>query len=383
MQSMADAQGIRCMIMRGGTSKGAYFLADDLPSDSEARDRLLLRIMGTPDPRQIDGIGGATPLTSKVAVVSPSPAGSATDVDYLFLQLGVGEPMVTDRQNCGNLLAGIGPFALERGLVAADGAGGEGAKRETSIRIRMVNTDSAATATFPVADGMPIYRGGTDISGVPGTAAPIRLDFEGIAGGSCGSLLPTGRPVDGIAGVACTLIDNGMPVIVMRADAVGVVGYESCAELEGDQNLRSKLESIRLASGPLMNLGDVSATSVPKLTLVAPPVDGGSLCTRTFIPHSCHEAIGVLGAVSVATAALMPDSPAASVLAIPCDDGSPSDPGSGPNDWVIRIEHPTGTFEAAIRASVGIDGLPVVERAGIIRTARKLMDGLVFPRDDR
>lgn len=356
----ARADGIRCMLMRGGSSKGAYFVRADLPDDPAARDLVLLEAMGSPDPRQIDGIGGAHPLTSKVALVAPSPDDQA-DVDYLFLQVAVDEASVSDGQTCGNLLAGVGPFALERALFAA----GRAATTAT-VRIRMVNTGAIATATFSVADGAPVYDGDTAISGVPGTAAPIRLDFEGVAGGSTGSLLPTGSARDVVAGVECTLIDNGMPVVVARADALGVTGYEDCAHLEADEVLRSKLHDLRMEAGRLMNLGDVTEATVPKLTLVAPPRAGGHLCTRTFIPHRCHDAIGVLGAVSVATAALLPESPAHGVL------------GSAPDD-VVTVEHPTGTLDAAITMTV-VHGQPTVERAGIIRTARKLMDGTVFPR---
>ena len=352
--------GVRCMVMRGGTSKGLYFLVDDLPADEAERDDLLLRIMGSPDRRQIDGMGGAHPLTSKVAVVGPSADGSA-DVDYHFLQVVVDEAVVTDRQNCGNLLAGVGPFALERGLVGAPPG------FIARVRIRMVNTGGLATATVPVLDGRPRYDGPTAISGVPGTAAPIRLDFEGVAGSSCGALLPTGRTVDEVCGLRVTLIDNGMPVVVLAAGDLGVTGLEPCAELEADSRLRDTLEKVRVAAGPLMNLGDVGPATVPKLTLVAPPADpAATLATRTFIPHRCHDAIGVLGAVSVATAALLPEGPAADVARL---DGT----------GTVTVEHPTGTFEAAVDL-VTVDGKPVVERAGIIRTARKLMDGVVFPR---
>lgn len=354
------ATGVRCMVMRGGSSKGAFFVADDLPSVPDSRNRLLMELLGSPDDRQIDGIGGAHPLTSKVAVVGPSQEGD-TDVDYLFLQVGVGEAVVSDGQNCGNLLAGVAAFAIERELVGIDNK-----QSEASIRINMVNTNSKALVTCSVKDGMPVYEGNTAISGVPGTAAPIRLDFEGIAGGSTGALLPTGRVVDEIEGVSCTLIDNGMPVVVMRADDVGITGTESCAVLEADQRLRTALETIRLAAGEAMNLGDVSETTVPKLTMVSSPRHGGDIGTRTFIPHRCHEAIGVLGAVSVATAALLPGSPASDVL-------------SGGRDGRVVLEHPTGAFEAAVGLEM-VNGEPVVERAGIIRTARKLMDGVVFPR---
>lgn len=352
---------VRCMMMRGGTSKGAYFIEADLPTGS-ARDELLCRIMGTPDARQIDGIGGAHPLTSKVAIVAASERDDV-DVEYLFLQIGVEHATVSDRQNCGNLLAGVGPFAIERGLVHVPGD----AERQ-ELRILMRNTDTIATATVQVADGLPIYDGNTAISGVPGTASPIRLDFEDVAGGSCGALLPTGQAVDEIEGVRCTLIDNGMPVVVMRADELGIEGAEAPGDLEADDALRAQLERIRLAAGQLMNLGDVAETTVPKLTMVSPPrTTAGALCTRTFIPHRCHEAIGVLGAVSVATAALLPGTPANELLV-------------GGTDGAIRLEHPTGHFEAAVTVNV-LAGEPVVERAGIVRTARKLMDGTVYPRD--
>jgi 4-oxalomesaconate tautomerase len=355
------------MQMRGGTSKGLYFLADDLPADTAARDELLLRIMGSPDARQIDGLGGAHPLTSKVAVVGrPANADADADVAYHFLQVAVDEAQVSDRQNCGNLLAGVGPFALERGLVEPAAVVRDG---HASLRIRMLNTGGLATATFPVEpDGRPRYDGDTAISGVPGTAAPIRLDFADVAGSTCGALLPTGEIVDEVAGLPVTLIDNGMPVVVLRAADLGVAGDESCADLEANRELRAVLEQVRLTAGPLMRLGDVTETTIPKLTLVAAPRDGGTLATRTFIPHRCHEAIGVLGAVSVATAALLPEGPAAEVARL---DG----------DGIVRIEHPTGTFDAAVDLATGAadGGLPVVERAGIIRTARKLMDGIAFP----
>jgi 4-oxalomesaconate tautomerase len=351
--------GVRCMVMRGGTSKGAYFLREDLPADTAQRDELLMAIMGTPDARQIDGIGGAHPLTSKVAVVWSSDD-EAADLEYLFLQVGVDQPIVSDRQNCGNLLAGVAPFAIERGIISAIGD-------EASVRIHMINTDSVAIATFPVADGVPVYSGGTAIAGVPGTAAAVRLDFTDIAGGSCGALLPTGHAVDTLDGTEVTLIDNGMPVVVLRAADLEVTGYEEPAELEANEQLRSRLEDIRLQAGKLMNLGDVTSTTVPKLTLVAAPRDGGSISTRTFIPHRVHDAIGVLGAVSVATAALLPDSPAHDVLV-------------GGRDGLVVVEHPTGTFDASIDVTFAADGTPEVGRAGIIRTARKLMDGVVFPR---
>ncbi len=262
--------------------------------------------MGTPDRRQIDGIGGAHPLTSKVAVVARGD-GRRADVEYLFLQLGVEDRLVSDRQNCGNLLAGVAPFALERGLLTA----GDG---DATVRILMRNTDAVAVATFPVRAGRLDRHGDAVVSGVPGSAAPIRLDFEDIAGSSCGAVLPTGAVRDELDGVAVTLVDNGMPVVVMRADALGIDGDEDCATLEADAELRQRLERIRLAAGGRMNLGDVTDTTVPKLALVSPPRADGDLCTRSFIPHRCHDAVGVLAAVSIATAALLPGTPAHEVL---------------------------------------------------------------------
>ncbi|MGH3373722.1 MAG: 4-oxalomesaconate tautomerase [Actinoallomurus sp.] len=355
----AASGGIRCMMMRGGTSKGAYFLAEDLPSDVPERDELLLRIMGTPDPRQIDGIGGAHPLTSKVAVVSRSDR-PGVDVEYLFLQLGVEEPTVSDLQNCGNILAGIGPFAIERGLVPA------GPER-TSVRIRMVNSDSVATATFPTPGGVLVYDGDTAISGVPGTAAPVVLDFEGTEGSVCGALLPTGNVRDIIDGVPVTCVDNGMPVVVAAASDLGVTGYEDVADLAADDALRERIQSLRLQAGTLMGLGDVSGASVPKTTLVARARDGGTICTRTFIPVRIHTSIGVLGAVTAATALLMDDAAGHDLAAFP----APGVP--------MSIEHPTGSLDVQVELDAATTP-PTVRRSSIVRTARKLFDGTVFPR---
>jgi len=349
---MTDTEtGIRCMWMRGGTSKGGYFLAEDLPED---RDGFLLRVMGSPDARQIDGMGGANPLTSKVAVVKKSER-EGVDVDYLFLQVFVDQPIVTDAQNCGNILAGIGPFAIERGLVPVKG-------ERTEVSIFMENTGQIAIATIETPGGNVIYKGNARIDGVPGTSAPVPIVFADTAGSSCGALLPTGNAVDEIDGVACTLIDNGMPCVVMRADVLGIKGDESPKDLEADQELRAKLEAIRLKAGPMMNLGDVAKKSVPKMTMVSAPTAGGTISTRTFIPHTCHDAIGVLGAVSVATACLLAEGPASELAVIP--DGE---------EKLMSIEHPTG--EMSVIATMK-DG--EVYRAAVLRTARKLFDGVVF-----
>jgi 4-oxalomesaconate tautomerase len=345
----------RCMWMRGGTSKGAFFLADDLPQDIAARDAFLLRVMGSPDERQIDGMGGADPLTSKVAVVKRSQR-EGVDVDYLFLQVFVDQPIVTDSQNCGNMLAGVGPFAIERGLIAPAGD-------ETRVAIFMENTEQVAVATLQTPGGQVIYSGNASISGVPGTAAPIPLAFRDTAGSSCGALLPTGNGVDEIDGIKVTMIDNGMPCVVFLASDVGVTGYEDRETLEANAAMKAKVEAIRLKAGPLMNLGDVKEKSVPKMMLVAAPKEGGAVAVRSLIPHRVHASIGVLGAVSVATACLIEGSPAAAVAVVP----------EGANK-TLGVEHPTGVTECVV--TVDTDGQPT--EAGMLRTARKLMDGIVF-----
>ena len=343
--------GVRCMWMRGGTSKGGYFLAEDLPAE---REDFLLRVMGSPDARQIDGMGGANPLTSKVAVVKKSER-EGVDVDYLFLQVFVDQAIVTDAQNCGNILAGIGPFAIERGLVPVRG-------EKTEVSIFMENTGQIAIATVETPGCRVTYKGEARIDGVPGKSAPVPIVFADTAGSSCGALLPTGNAVDVIDGVACTLIDNGMPCVVMRADTLGIKGTESPKELEVNQELRARLEAIRLKAGPMMNLGDVAKKSVPKMTMVSAPTAGGAVSTRTFIPHTCHDAIGVLGAVSVATACLLPSGPASELAVIP-----------GGDEKLLSIEHPTG--EMSVIATIK-DG--EVDRAAVLRTARKLFDGRIF-----
>ncbi len=350
---------IPCTVMRGGTSKGLYFLANDLPADVATRDAVLLAAMGSPDPRQIDGMGGAHPLTSKVAVVGP-PSRPDADVDYLFLQVVPTEPRVDAGQNCGNILAGVGPFAIEKGLVPAkDGV--------TEVRIHMVNTGAIAVAAVETPGGVVRYDGSARIDGVPGTAAPIPTDFLDVAGSSCGALLPTGSACDVVDGIALTAIDNGMPVVVMRAADFGKTGYESPEALEADTELKARVEAIRLQIGPRMNLGDVTKKTVPKMCLVAPAQHGGAICTRNFIPHRVHEAIGVLGAVSVATACVTPGSVAADVAGIADVEAVKA----------LEIEHPTGFFTVAMDVVLE-DGAVSIRRSALLRTARKLMSGEVY-----
>jgi len=345
------------MQMRGGTSRGLYFVAGDLPADPGERDRLLVAVMGSGHPLQIDGLGGGYPLTSKVAVVSASQRDDA-DVDYLFLQLGVDAPTITDKQNCGNIVAGVGPFAVERGLIPAG-------DETTTTRIAMVNTGSVVTATFPTPGGLPEYAGTTPIDGVPGTAAPILLRFADTAGSTTGALLPTGNLVDAIDGVEVSCVDNGMPVVVARAADFGISGYEPVPQLAASSELNERVQSVRLQAGKLMGLGDVTDLSVPKTTLVSAARDGGTFSTRTFIPVRLHTSVGVLGAITVATALL--GGGAGAELA--------SFPSSG---HVVDVEHPTGHLQVEVDLDTSVSP-PLVRSAGVIRTARKLFDGTVYP----
>jgi len=346
--------GVRCLLMRGGTSKGAFFLGADLPADPAERDDLLLRIIGSPDPTQIDGLGGAQPVTSKVAVVSPS-AEPDCDIDYLFLQVGIDTATVSDRQTCGNLLAAVGQFAVERGLVSPhDG--------HTSVRIRMVNTGGRAESRFATPGRRVAYAGDTAVAGVPGTAAAVALAFAGTEGSVCGRLLPTGRLVDEIDGLPVTCIDNGMPVVVARGADLGP-GDEDPAFAE-------RIRSLRRHAGKLMGLGDVTGTAIPKITFVAAPGAGGAIRTRTFNafdPVRPHPSIGVFGAVSVVTAALLDGAVGHELLVRPAA-GHP-----------FAVEHPSGSLQVDV--DVDQDSSPPrVRRSAVIRTARPLFDGTAYPR---
>ena len=349
---------IPAALMRGGTSKGLYFLASDLPADPSLRDRVLLAAMGSADLRQIDGVGGANPLTSKVAIVGPSSK-PGVDIDYLFAQVVVGEARVDTAPNCGNMLAGVGPFALEQGLVGPSGD-------RSTVRIRMVNSDSLCDQTVETPGGTVAYEGDARIDGAPGTAAPILIDFLDVAGSACGSLLPTGALRQTVDGVDVTCIDNGMPVAIMAAPDFGLTGTEMPAALEADAALKERIEAIRLEIGPAMNLGDVGNKVVPKMCLVSPPAAAGALNTRCFIPHRCHAAIGVLAAVTVATAAVIEGSVAHDVARLP----------PGPRRR-ISVEHPSGEFTVELEAEGDANAL-TVRRAALLRTARRLFEGNVL-----
>jgi 4-oxalomesaconate tautomerase len=348
--------------MRGGTSRGPFFNRADLPSDTATRDRVLLAVMGSPDKRQIDGLGGAHPLTSKVGIVSPSSR-QGVDLDFLFAQLQPDEDTVDTTPNCGNMLAAVVPFALETGMVAA--------RRGTStFRVLTVNTDMVCDITVQTPDGRLRYDGEARIDGVPGTASPITINFLDTAGSVCSALLPTGNARDevdvrGAGALRVTCIDNGMPMVLMRAADLGRTGYESVADLNADAELKMRLEALRLHCGKLMGLGDVKTKNHPKMCLVAAPTRGGSIATRCFIPHVCHDAIGVLAAVTVGTACVLEGSVAQGIAAVP----------PGPVK-TLSVEHPTGEFSVELELSRGAP--QTVTRAALLRTARLIMRGEVM-----
>ena len=347
--------------MRGGTSRGPFFNAADLPADLPTRNRVLLAAMGSPDKRQIDGLGGAHPLTSKVGIVSRSTR-PGVDLEFLFAQLQPDKDTVDTTPNCGNMLAAVLPFALETGMVAAQGD-------TTTLRVLTLNTDMACDITVdtPLMGGarQVEYEGAARIDGVPGTSAPITINFLDTAGSVCSGLLPTGRVLDMIDGVPVTCIDNGMPLVMFKAADVGRTGYESVAELNADSELKTRIERLRIACGHAMGLGDVTGKNYPKMTLIAPPREGGSICTRSFIPHVCHDAIGVLAAVTVGTACVLQGSVTEGVAVVPEGQGKK-----------VSVEHPTGEFSVAL-ATDPADPQKVTQ-AALLRTARLLMRGEVM-----
>jgi 4-oxalomesaconate tautomerase len=349
---------IPCTFMRGGTSRGPYFRLQDLPADPAARDRILLAVMGSPDVRQIDGLGGADPLTSKVAMVGPSGQ-PGCDVDYLFAQVAIDKAIVDTSPSCGNMLAGVGPFAIESGMVAANDG-------ETRVMIYNVNTRSRIEAIVRTPEGTVEYEGEAAIDGVPGTAAPIILNFMDVVGSKTGALLATGKAREEIDGIEVTCIDVAMPMVLMRAKDLDLTGYETRAEIDDRTDLFRRLEPIRLEAGRRMGLGDVSDMVIPKIGLLAPPRAGGSITSRYFTPHRLHAAHAVTGGICVATACALEGSIADGLVDLP-----PGNPRS------IRIEHPSGQIDVRLATSGRGADLQVVS-AGVLRTARKLMSGEVF-----
>jgi len=357
---------VPCWFMRGGTSKGPFFRATDLPRDIAARDAVLLAAMGSPDPRQIDGLGGAHPLTSKAGIISVSEQ-EGVDLEFLFAQLQPTTDVVDTTPNCGNMLAAALPLAIEAGLLTPEGD-------TTTARVLTLNTNMVAEITVqtPLGDGGRYvdYAGDTRIDGVPGTAAPVTINFLDTAGSVCDSLLPTGNlrdtvEVAGVGPVEVTCIDNGQPLVIINAGALGRTGRESAVDLNKDAELKARLEELRLACGKLMGLGDVTDKNYPKMTLVSPPAAGGALCTRSFIPHVCHESIGVLAAVTAATAATLKGTVAHDAADLP--EGT---------DLTVSVEHPSGEF--TVRLGLDPADPTKVVKSALIRTARLLMSGEVM-----
>lgn len=343
--------------LRGGSSKGLYFKAGDLPADETLRNAFLLAAMGRGE-RQIDGLGGADPLTSKVAIVSRSQR-PGVDIDYLFVQIVVGKDTVDTRPNCGNILAGVGPFAIETGLIKASVG-------ETRIVVHMLNSAKDCELILQTPEGKPCYTGTTKIDGVPGSSAPIICNYRDLAGSACGSLLPTSNSLDNIDGIDLTCIDNGMPVAIIKAESMGLKGDESPETLNANSDLRARLHELRMKLGPMMNLGDVSQMAVPKMCLVSKASQGGAISTRTFIPDKCHAAIGVLGAVSVASACMLPNSVCDGIANVP--NGSAVE---------LSIEHPSGEFTVKLDINRDPNNF-AINKAGVIRTARLLSRGELF-----
>ncbi|AIC19464.1 4-oxalomesaconate tautomerase [Pseudomonas sp. 22526] len=348
-------QRIPCVLMRGGTSKGPVFLAWDLPVSIEQRDELLLDLMGSGHELEIDGIGGGSPQTSKVAIVSPSLHPEA-DVDYLFVQVMVSQRRVDTAPNCGNMLCAVGPFAVEQGLVKATG-------EQTQVRIRNLNTGTFVHSLVQTPAGKVSYEGDTAIDGVPGTAAPVQLTFLDAAGSKTGKLFPTGNTLDLIDGVPVTCIDMAMPMLIVEAGQLGKRGDESPAELDADKAFLERLESLRLQAGLAMGLGDVSDKVIPKPVLVSPAKAGGTLQVRYFMPHSCHRALAITGSIGLATACVSAGSVAAELL------------GGATQLKQVRLEHPSGGIDVVL-SYTGNQGETI--RASVVRTARRLFSGFVY-----
>lgn len=346
------------LFLRGGTSRGPYINRADLPADRDTLAQVLIAIVGAGHPLTIDGIGGGTAVTTKVAMLSKSDDPWA-DVDYFFAQVGVAERLVDFKPSCGNILAGVGPAAIEMGLVAADGD-------ETRVNIRAVNTGASVTATVQTPGGSVRYDGEARINGVPGTAAPVELQFRNTVGGATGAFLPTGNTTDEIGGVPVTCMDVAMPMVIARAESFGLTGYETVAELDANRAFYDRMEPIRIEAGRRMGLGDVRRSVAPKFGLLAPAAQGGTIAARYFMPWTCHPTMAVTGAQCLASCVLTPGTVADGMAALPT--GSPAR---------IVIEHPAGDIEVLVDYDRTGDGI-AVHSAGLLRTARKLAAGSVF-----
>jgi 4-oxalomesaconate tautomerase len=346
------------LFMRGGTSRGPYFNRADLPEDRETLSEVLIAAVGAGHPLNIDGIGGGAAVTTKVAMLSRSET-ECVDIDYFFAQVAVAERLVDFKPTCGNILSGVGPAAIEMGLIAPQGD-------RTTIRIRAVNTEARVEAVVQTPGGRVRYDGDAAIDGVPGTAAPVLLNFMDVVGSATGALLPTGAARDTINGIEVTCIDVAMPMVIARADAFGLTGYETATELDENRAFYARMEPIRIAAGALMGMGDVSKSVAPKFGLQAPPRDGATITARYFMPWNCHPTMAVTGAQCIASCVLTPGTVA---------DGLPAPVEGQPA--VVAIEHPSGRINVTVDYSVGADGF-ALRSAGLLRTARLLARGELY-----
>lgn len=349
--------GIPFVFMRGGTSRGPYFLREDLPENQDTLAEVLIAAVGSGHPLNIDGIGGGAAVTTKVAMLSKSKDGWA-DVDYFFAQVSVEDRLVDFKPTCGNIMSGVGPAAIEMGLVEPEGD-------ITEIKIRAVNTGAEVVASVRTPGGVLTYEGDTAIAGVPGTAAPIDLKFMGVVGSSTGAFLPTGNLRDTIDGIEVTFMDVAMPVVIAAASDFGLSGHESAAELDANKDFYARMEAIRQEAGKLMGLGDVSKSVTPKFGLLAPARKGGTIAARYLMPWNTHPTMAVTGAQCLASCALTPGTVADGMLERP--DASPAN---------VVLEHASGTIDVLVDFDTD-DGFQL-NAAGLVRTARKLASGSVF-----
>jgi 4-oxalomesaconate tautomerase len=355
---MPDLRPIQATLFRGGTSKGPLFLASDLPRDKDTLDAVLLAAMGSPHKRQVDGIGGAESLTSKVVIVSRSSRNDA-DVDYLFAQVNPESPLVDYKSNCGNMLSAIAPFAVENGLVAANG-------RKTTVRIYNVNTDSLVESTIDTEDGAVSYEGDAAIDGVPGTSAPVIENFAKTVGSKTKKLLPTGHLTETIDGVEVSCIDVAVPTVMMNADSLGIEGNETKVALDACSDLIARLNRIRVEAGRRMDMGDCTDYVVPKPLLLSAPRNSGTITSRDFVPYNCHATHSVTGAIALAVACVLPGTLANRIARVPLDVLT-----------TVGIEHPSGRMDIDVEGMMR-DGSFVLIQANLLRTTRRLFSGTVF-----
>jgi 2-methylaconitate cis-trans-isomerase PrpF len=350
--------GIPFLFLRGGTSRGPFFKRSDLPEDQARLSTVLISLLGSGHPLNIDGIGGGAAVTTKVAMLSRSEDDWA-DIDYFFAQVSVEDRLVDYKPTCGNMLSGVGPAAIEMGLVEPGGD-------ETIIRIRAVNTGARIISRVLTPSGNVAYDGGTVIDGVPGSAAPIELQFMDVTGGVTGAFLPTGSLIDVIDGIPVTCMDVAMPMVIARAEDFGLSGYESREELDENPAFYGRMEPIRIEAGHRMGMGDVTRSVTPKFGLLAPPRAGGTACTRYFMPWSCHPTMAVTGSQCLAACLLTPGTVAEEMVER-----------TGTNPAHVILEHPSGQIEVIIDYEIGSAGFKL-NSAGLLRTARKLAEGRVF-----